>query len=86
MSQVIAMFKRLATLTLTLLLFHVPMLGAGSVRDYRRAHEHEILSEFMELLAIPNVASDRENIRRNAAGIMTMMQQRKLAPPGARNN
>ncbi|HKR60230.1 MAG TPA: M20/M25/M40 family metallo-hydrolase, partial [Pyrinomonadaceae bacterium] len=76
----ITMLNRLATLTLTLLLLHTPVLGDGSVRDYRRAHEHEILKEFMELLAIPNVASDRENIRRNAAAIVSMMQRRQLAP------
>ncbi|MEP6570709.1 MAG: M20/M25/M40 family metallo-hydrolase [Acidobacteriota bacterium] len=72
--------KQLSSLALTLLLVHAPALAAGLVREYRRAHEHEILSEFMELLAIPNVANDRENIRRNAAAIMTMMQRRKLAP------
>src|SRR5258705_4570281 len=72
--------KRFSTLALMLLLLQSPALAQGSMRDYRRAHEHEILSEFMELLAIPNVASDRENIRRNAAAIMTMMQRRKLAP------
>jgi acetylornithine deacetylase/succinyl-diaminopimelate desuccinylase-like protein len=55
-------------------------VAAGSVREYRRAHEHEILKEFLELLAIPNVASDRENIRRNAAAIVAMMQHRKLQP------
>jgi acetylornithine deacetylase/succinyl-diaminopimelate desuccinylase-like protein len=72
--------KRLLTLCLILVFIASLALGNGSVRDYRRAHEHEILSEFMELLAIPNVAGDRENIRRNAAAIATMMQQRKLAP------
>lgn len=72
--------KRLLTLCLTLVFVQLPALANGSVREYRRAHEHEILSEFMELLAIPNVASDRENIRRNAAAIMTMMQRRKLSP------
>ncbi|HEV7681062.1 MAG TPA: M20/M25/M40 family metallo-hydrolase [Pyrinomonadaceae bacterium] len=72
--------KRLLALCLTLVFVQSLALANGSVRDYRRAHEHEILSEFMELLAIPNVASDRENIRRNAAAIMTMMQRRKLAP------
>jgi acetylornithine deacetylase/succinyl-diaminopimelate desuccinylase-like protein len=71
--------KHLTVLTLMLLL-HTPVLGADSVREYRRAHEHQILKEFMELLAIPNVANDRENIRRNAAAIVTMMQRRKLAP------
>jgi len=62
--------KRFSTLSLMLLLLQSLALAQGSVRDYRRAHEHEILSEFMELLAIPNVASDRENIRRNAAAII----------------
>jgi acetylornithine deacetylase/succinyl-diaminopimelate desuccinylase-like protein len=50
------------------------------VREYRRAHEREILKEFLDLLAIPNVASDRENIRRNAAAVVAMMQRRKLQP------
>jgi len=72
--------KRLSTLALTLLLVQSPALAAGSVREHRRAHEHEILREFLELLAIPNVADDRENIRRNAAAIVTMMQRRRLQP------
>lgn len=72
--------KRLSTLALTLLLVQSLALAAGSVREYRRAHEHEILKEFMELLAIPNVADDRENIRRNAAAIIKMMQRRRLQP------
>lgn len=71
---------RLSTLALTLLLVQSLTLAAGSVREYRRTHEHEILKEFMELLAIPNVADDRENIRRNAAAIITMMQRRRLQP------
>ncbi len=73
-------FKRLSTLALTMLLVQSTALAQGPVRDYRRAHEHEILNEFLELLAIPNVASDRENIRRNAAAVVTMMQRRKLQP------
>src|ERR1041384_217836 len=50
------------------------------IRDYRRAHEHELLKEFTTLLAIPNVASDTPNIRRNAALIVEMMKQRGLNP------
>jgi acetylornithine deacetylase/succinyl-diaminopimelate desuccinylase-like protein len=50
------------------------------VRDYRRAHERQILDEFTRLLAIPNVASDRQNIRRNAEFIMEMMQRRGFSP------
>src|SRR5437762_3596570 len=51
-----------------------------SVNDYRRAHERQIIEEFTQLLAIPNVASDRENIRRNADFILGMMQRRGLNP------
>jgi acetylornithine deacetylase/succinyl-diaminopimelate desuccinylase-like protein len=72
--------KRVLVLTLTLLLVQTLALADGSVREYRLAHEHEILREFLELLAIPNVADDRENIRRNAAAIVTMMQRRRLQP------
>ena len=53
-------------------------LGQLRVRDYRRAHERQILDEFTRLLAIRNTASDRENIRRNAEFIREMMQQRGL--------
>jgi acetylornithine deacetylase/succinyl-diaminopimelate desuccinylase-like protein len=55
--------------------------GRGhAVREYVSAHRHEILREFMDLLAIPNVASDRQNIRRNASAIMEMMRRRGLSP------
>ncbi len=48
------------------------------IRDYRKIHEHEILREFMELLSIPNVSSDSENIRRNAECIKAMMERRGI--------
>ena len=50
------------------------------VRDYRRAHERQIIDEFIRLLAIPNVASDAPNIRRNSQFILEMMQRRGLNP------
>src|SRR5687768_9337797 len=50
------------------------------VRDYRRAHERQILAEFTRLLSIPNVASDRVNIRRSAQFIIEMMHRRGLNP------
>src|SRR5437879_1415730 len=54
--------------------------GQSPIRDYRRAHERQIIDEFTHLLAIPNVASDAPNIRRNAQFIFEMMQRRGLAP------
>ena len=52
----------------------------NSVREYRRANERRILSEFVQLLSLPNVASDRENIRKNAARLVEMMTARGLSP------
>lgn len=46
------------------------------VRAYRQANELRIIREFYELLAIPNVAADRENIRKNAEFIKQMMEKR----------
>src|SRR6478672_6551108 len=50
------------------------------IRDYRIANERQMLKEFTDLLAIPNVASDTPNIRRNAEFISEMMKQRSLTP------
>ena len=50
------------------------------VREFRRVNEHQILKEFTTLLSIRNVASDTENIRKNAALIVEMMKQRGLNP------
>jgi acetylornithine deacetylase/succinyl-diaminopimelate desuccinylase-like protein len=60
--------------------FAAPALAQVPIRDYRRAHERQILAEFTRLLAIPNIASDRENIRKNAEFILEMMQRRGLKP------
>ncbi len=50
----------------------------SSAREYRRAHEAEIVGELVELLTIPNLASDIENIRRNAAKLIEMMERRGI--------
>lgn len=50
------------------------------MRAYRLANESPLLREYFELLSLPNVASDNQNIRRNAARIMEMMKQRGLDP------
>ncbi|MGH8496817.1 MAG: M20/M25/M40 family metallo-hydrolase [Gammaproteobacteria bacterium] len=43
-----------------------------------REHQREILREFIELLAIPNVASDTANIGRNARHIVGMLEDRGI--------
>ena len=48
----------------------------AAVRQYRQAHEVEIIREFVKLLSIPNVASDAANIGRNAELIQQMLEAR----------
>ncbi|MBN1223557.1 MAG: M20/M25/M40 family metallo-hydrolase [Candidatus Aminicenantes bacterium] len=48
------------------------------VRDYRISREHEIIKEFMELLSLPNVSSDRDGVRKNAEFIQKMMTMRGI--------
>jgi acetylornithine deacetylase/succinyl-diaminopimelate desuccinylase-like protein len=49
---------------------------AAQVREFRSAHEAAIVGELTGLLAIPNVASDTPNIRRNAALLEQMLARR----------
>lgn len=48
------------------------------VRAWRVAHQREVIDEYRELLAIPNMTVDRANIRRNADFIVGMMQRRGI--------
>jgi acetylornithine deacetylase/succinyl-diaminopimelate desuccinylase-like protein len=47
-------------------------------QTWRKAHETQILKEFTDLLAIPNVASDKNNIRRNADALVAMLEKRHV--------
>jgi acetylornithine deacetylase/succinyl-diaminopimelate desuccinylase-like protein len=53
-----------------------PMEVSRAARDYRIRHEREIVTELMDLLAIPNLASDTTNIERNANALVTMLTRR----------
>ncbi|MEK6285165.1 MAG: M20/M25/M40 family metallo-hydrolase [Acidobacteriota bacterium] len=55
-----------------------PQASATRAREYRKAHEAEIIAELTDLLSIPNVASDTVNIRRNAARLIEMMSRRGI--------
>ena len=52
----------------------------ASIRQYRGAHEHRLLTNYFELLSIPNVASDTPNIRKNADYLVAQMLKRGLRP------
>lgn len=73
---------RLILLTLTILVSsnNFSLFNQDKIRTYRQANEHRLLEEYVTLLAIPNVASDIANIRRNAAFISDMMKRRGLEP------
>ncbi len=55
-----------------------PGVVAEQTRVWRTQHEHEILAQFIDLLAIPNLASDAPNIQRNAEAIRAMFEKRGL--------
>lgn len=51
----------------------------AGARDWRVAHEKEIVGELAALLAIPNLASDAASITRNASAIQAMLEKRGIA-------
>jgi len=77
---------RLRVILLTALIFFTSFAHSQTqtvqqqVRDFRKANEHRLLREFLNLLSVPNIASDNANIRKNAQLIMEMMKQRGLSP------
>ena len=52
----------------------------AKLREYRSAHDVAIVRELSGFLAIPNLATDKANIRRNAEYLMGMMTARGIAP------
>ena len=66
------MFVRLF-LVVSLILLGLGAAGADQVSQWRQSHEQQIVDQFTELLSIPNVASDKANIRRNADYISKMV-------------
>jgi acetylornithine deacetylase/succinyl-diaminopimelate desuccinylase-like protein len=75
--------KMKAALIATLLLINASALAdpaavAKQTRSWRANHEREILAEFAELLAIPNLANDAPNIQRNAEALRAMCEKRGL--------
>ncbi|MEN3371205.1 MAG: hypothetical protein V7609_3348 [Verrucomicrobiota bacterium] len=55
-----------------------PAAVVKQTRAWRAAHEREILTEFVDLLSIPNLATDAPNIQRNATAIRGLFAKRGL--------
>jgi acetylornithine deacetylase/succinyl-diaminopimelate desuccinylase-like protein len=53
--------------------------AARAAREWRQQHERAIVDEFFELLAIPNIARDHDNIQRNAETIAHMLEKRGVS-------
>ncbi len=80
MTSIRILMRALVIMTVLCGSFSMDASAQSPVRDYRLGHERQILDEFTRFLAIPNVASDRQNIRRNAEFILAMMQRRGFNP------
>ena len=52
---------------------------AAVARQWREAHQQAILREFLDLLALPNLAHQDSDIRRNAAAISAILSKRGAA-------
>ncbi|HZU23207.1 MAG TPA: hypothetical protein VE998_10280, partial [Terriglobales bacterium] len=50
--------------------------AVAAAAQYRTAHAAQILHDYADLLAIPNLASDQVNIRRNAERILALLVAR----------
>jgi acetylornithine deacetylase/succinyl-diaminopimelate desuccinylase-like protein len=55
-----------------------PAQVVQEIRDYRMNNENRIIRELTEFLAIPNVASDTENIEKNATRLQAMLEARGI--------
>ena len=51
-------------------------LAATAARQWRQQHERAIVAEFLEFLAIPDVAADPASLRHNAIAIREMFEKR----------
>jgi len=49
------------------------------VHAWRTAHERQVLGELFDLLSIPNVASSKADIQRNAEALVAMLKRRRFA-------
>ena len=71
--------KAIAWLALLVTSLYGAAQTRASVERYVADHQQEILGEFVSLLSIPNVASDKPNIRKNAEQLRQMLLGRGFA-------
>src|SRR5215471_19408156 len=64
---------------MAMLAFRLSAQNRPAFERYVTAHQPEILSELVSLLSIPNVASDKPNIRKNAEQLRQILTRRGFA-------
>ena len=57
-------------------LMAAPSADVLRVREWRTKNERQILAELMQLVALPNLASNRDDIARNAQLLTSMFEKR----------
>ena len=76
--------KRILSLVPVALLLASPARGTDLERDvvaaWTTSRQHMLLDEYEAFLRLPNIATDRDAIRRNADELVRMMQRRGLSP------
>jgi len=50
----------------------------AAIQRWTAGHQHQVIGELAQLLAIPNVGEDRANIRRNAEFLRAMLERRGM--------
>ena len=77
--------QKTASLFVTALLLAGPAFSqpksawAPKVREWTSANQQSVMRDLLELLAIPNVAADRANVRRNAEHLRQLFTKRGFA-------
>ena len=76
--KLIEMLNRTISFVLLVATAAAEVPAVTAARQWRETHERAIVQEFMTLLAIPNIATDQPNIRKNAALIQSMIEKRGM--------
>src|SRR6187431_3189281 len=78
----------IATLLLSVSISAAPTQDVIRVREWRSKNERQILTELIQLVSLPNIASNKADILKNADALTAMFQKRgfsvkRIATPGS---
>ncbi|HEX8027199.1 MAG TPA: M20/M25/M40 family metallo-hydrolase [Vicinamibacterales bacterium] len=78
----------LASCTLVVAISAAPSQDVIRVREWRAKHERQVLAELLQLVSLPNIASNKADIVKNADALTAMFEKRgfgvkRIATPGS---